>query len=258
MALIAMACYSTEENKKDECLEKTLESLSRTVDFNKHRLIISVNSIANDTLYLFSYFQDIIEEVIFNNSNLGTAQAINKVWQKRHEGEYIIKMDDDVVIHQTEWVDLMAEAIRRDNKIGIIGLKRRDLIQTTWHSDPHFRSSLKMLPHDAGQKWLYVEETGDIMGTCTMYNPALLDKIGYLRQIKKYGYDDNIACHRSHLAGFYNCFLTGIDIEHIDNGGTPYQDWKHKHSGECTQDFIKLVHDMIAGKESIYYNPFES
>ena len=264
MALIAMAVYSSKENKKDECLERTLGSLSKTVDFSKHQLVLSINGRTEETDNIISYYQTdtisrgIISEVIYNDSNLGTAEAVNKVIRLRKQNQHVIKMDDDVVIHQDGWVDEMEEAIRRDNKIGIIGLKRRDLIQTTWHPDPHFRSVLKMLPHEPGQKWLHVEETGDVMGTCTMYNPALLDKIGYLRQIKKYGYDDNIACHRSHLAGFYNCFLTGIDIEHIDNGGTPYQDWKQKHSGECTQDFIKLVHDMIAGKESIYYNPFEA
>lgn len=251
-----MAVYSTEENNKDECLQKTLSSLKETVDFTKHRLILSVNSHTEFTKSIFELYSDIISDIIWNDENVGTAEAINKVWKQRKELEAAIKMDDDVVIYKKDWVDFMEDAILRDNKIGIIGLKRRDLIQTTWHQDPHFRSELLMLPHNAGERWAYVEKTGDIMGTCTMYNPLLLDKIGYLKQIDKYGYDDNIACHRAHLAGFYNCFLIGVDIEHVDNGGTPYQDWKHKHSGECTQRYIRFVHDMINEKQSIYYNPF--
>ena len=199
---------------------------------------------------------NIISKVIYNDENIGTAEAINKIWRLREPGEAAIKMDDDVVIYKDGWVDLMEEAIGKDSKIGIIGLKRRDLIQTTWHDDPHFRSELVMLPHIPGDRWTYVERTGDIMGTCAMYSPALLDKIGYLKQIKKYGYDDNIACHRSHLAGFYNCFLIGVDIEHVDTGGTPYQTWKQRHSEECTAEYIRFIHAMIDGKEPIYYNPF--
>jgi len=260
MALIAMAVYSTDENKKDDCLSRTMQSLYDTVDFKKHRLILSVNAFTSRTMNGIirdHYERGIIEKVIYNDTNIGTAEAINKVWQHRKPGEHVIKMDDDVVIHQPGWVDLMEEAISRDPKIGIIGLKRKDLIQTTWHPDPQYKSELKMLPHKPGEKWITVEKTADIMGTCTMYNNALLDKIGYLKQLGLYGYDDNIACHRSHLAGFYNCFLNHIEIDHIDPGDTPYQAWKHKHSGESTEAYIKYIHAMVAGTESIYYNPFE-
>jgi GT2 family glycosyltransferase len=256
MSLLGMAVYSTAENKKDECLHKCLASLADTVDWKRHRLILSVNGATTTTHDLIRYYKWIISDVIYNTHNLGTAKAINLVWQRRLPDEHAIKMDDDIVIHQSGWIDLMEEAIARDSKIGIIGLKRRDLVQTTWHPDPHYRSQLIMLPHEPGQKWIHVERTDDIIGSCTMYNSELLKYIGYLRQIKQYGYDDNIACHRSHLAGFYNCFLNGIDIEHVDEGATDYQTWKHKHSAECTAAFIQLVKDFISGKESIYYNPF--
>jgi len=257
-ALIAMSVYSTEENQKDEYLEQTLDSLWKTVDFDHHRLILSVNGATEQTHDIIDNFGRIIHKVIWNEENIGTAEAINKVIHLREAGQHVVKIDDDVTIYRDGWIDLMQECIERDNQIGIIGLKRRDLIQTTWHPDTQYKSELVMLPHAAGQRWLYVERTPDIMGTCTMYNSALLDKIGFLRQIKKYGYDDNIACHRSHIAGFYNCFLIGVDIEHTDRGDTPYQDWKHKHSGECTAIYIQLIRDMVNGTESIYYNPFSN
>jgi thiaminase len=50
--------------------------------------------------------------------------------------------------------------------------------------------------------------------------------------------------------------LPQIEIDHIDNGGTPYQSWKEKHSGEVTQQVIREVNEYIAGTKSIYYNPF--
>lgn len=48
-----------------------------------------------------------------------------------------------------------------------------------------------------------------------------------------------------------------FEIDHIDNGDTPYQDWKHKHSGEVTQQVIREVNEYLAGTRPIYYNPYE-
>ncbi len=262
MALIAIAVHDTEENKRSEYTRRTIYSLLNTVDFDKHRLIISDNYSCAETAELYSelgnynLFGD-KALLIQNDKNIGTAEAINLAWQRRQPGEHCIKMDNDVVIHSAGWVEEMEEAITRDPKIGIIGLKRKDLIQTTWHPDPNYRSELLMLRHEPGQRWICVEQTPDIMGTCTMFNSNLLDKIGYMFQPSIYGYDDVLACHRSHLAGFYNCFLNHIEIDHIDPGGTAYSDWKHKHSGEHTEEMIRVFKSYVSGERSIYYNPFE-
>lgn len=44
MALIAMAVYDTEENKRAKLTYRTVECLLKTVDFNKHRLFIIDNA----------------------------------------------------------------------------------------------------------------------------------------------------------------------------------------------------------------------
>lgn len=252
-----MVVYSTEENRKDEYLAKTLLSLQATVDFTRHRLILSVNGRTDKTGDIVKCFGNIISDVIGNLENLGTAEALNKVIALRNPGEHVIKIDDDVVIHNGGWADLMEECVSVDPTIGVIGLKRKDLIQTPWHPDPQYRSELVLLAHTPGHKWLTVERTPDIIGTCTLFNSLLLDKIGYSRQPGKYGFEDNLMCHRSHLAGFYNCFLNHIDIDHIDEGAPSYQEWKAKHSSELFPEYHRLVHAMIKGEEPIYYTPFE-
>lgn len=258
MALIAMAVYCTEENKKDKYLKQALASIAYTVDFTRHRLMLSVNGYTNNTeLIMMDYHHVLGGPLIFNEENLGTAGAINKVIALRKSGEHVIKIDDDVVIHQRGWADLMEECVSVDPTIGVIGLKRKDLIQTPWHPDPQYRSELVLLPHTPGHKWLTVERTPDIIGTCTLFNSLLLDKIGYSKQPGKYGFEDNLMCHRSHLAGFYNCFLNHIDIDHIDEGAPVYNEWKAKHSSELFPEYHRLVHAMIKGEEPIYYNPFD-
>lgn len=258
MAIIGMAIYSTEENGKDEYLDKTLQSLKDTVDFSKHRLQVSVNAFTNITENLIrNKYRGIIDVTHWNKENLGTAEAINKIWRLRSKGENAIKMDDDVVIHTPDWLYLMEEAIRRDSNIGQIGLKRRDCGESPWNQDPFYKSELKMLYHQPGEKWITVEKVNHVMGTCVMHSAALLNKVGYLYQPKLYGFDDSFMSLRSRLSGFYNAFLTAVDIEHIDRGDTRYQKWKEDHANECWKAYHETIAEYKSGKRPLYYNPFE-
>ncbi len=256
MALIAMCCFDTTENKRTEYTRETLASIMQTVDLKKHRLVIIDNNSCDETKAVLKHFANYYSkkniEVITLPENIGTARAINQAWELRNKGEHAIKMDNDVVIYSSGWVDEMEEAIRRQPQIGIVGLKRKDLIQTTWHEDSNYRSELIMLPHIQGEKWITFEKTNDVIGTCTMFNSALLDKVGWSYQPGLYGYEDTLFCHRSHLAGFMNGFLNYIEIDHIDAGATPYQSWKEKHSSEHTNEMIRIFREYVTGKRNIY------
>jgi GT2 family glycosyltransferase len=263
MALIAMCCHDTEENGRTDLTKKTLQSIAKTVDLRKHRLaIIDNNSCAETKEYLERFREEvqwdvchvIRPKIITLPENIGTARAINLAWQQRKPGEHCIKMDNDVVIHYDGWVDEMEAAIANDPLIGQVGLKRKDCWEFPGHEHSDFKSELIMLPHTAGDKWRIVEKVKHVIGTCVMHSSALLDRVGYLYQPSLYGYDDVIMSHRCHLAGMYSCFLSHININHIDPGATEYQSWKEKHSGEQTQIVIDLVHRMIRGEQSIYFD----
>lgn len=254
--LIAMAVYSTATNKKDECLEKTLRSLARTVNYDVHTIALSINSYTEETQRILKKFDYMIDYVYYNRENKGTAAAINDIWKNRQPGQHCIKMDDDVVIHNPGWIEIMTEAIERDSSIGIIGLKRKDCIEKPEHPDPDYKSELMHVVQKPGEKWIVVEKVKHVMGTCQMYNSALLDKIGYLYQPSLYGYDDVLASWRSSILGFKNVHLPQIEIDHIDEGTTEYQGWKERHSGEQTQNVIQIVNEYLAGTKPVYYNPF--
>lgn len=258
-ALIAMCCFDTIENQRTELTEKTLLSLYETVDWRKHRLIIIDNNSCAKTKILLAekaglWFEerDIEWTVITLPENIGTARAINLAIRERKPNEHVIKIDNDVIIHQSGWADQLEEAIETDPLIGIIGLKRKDCIQNPNHPDPNFKSEL-MLLQGKYLRWQVIEKTADVMGTCTMFNSALLDKIGYSYQADFiYGYEDVLFCHRAHLAGFYNCFLPHIEIDHIDPGDTDYQKWKEKQAGLNTQKMIDIFKQYVNGERSIY------
>lgn len=255
-SLIGMAVYDTVENKRSLMTKETLSSINNTVNLNKHRLIVVDNGSCEETKAIFAAAKEVMDfELITNPTNVGTAKAINQAWRLREKGEHVIKMDNDVVIYQSGWADLLEEAISRQPKIGIIGLKRKDLAENpNLQIGDHYKSNLMMLPQERGQKWIVVEEVKHVMGTCQMYNYALIDKIGGLYQMEGiYGFDDSLASIRCSMAGFMNVFLPSVDIDHIDDGGTDYTEWKKKYAGQHMELFAKIKAEYISGDRDIFY-----
>jgi GT2 family glycosyltransferase len=255
MALIAMAVYDTAENKRTELTRETLLSLRETVDFSRHRLVVSDNGSILATRNVYELLSATMEfRLILNGKNVGTAAAINRAWALHRPNEVCVKMDNDVVIHHVGWLDEIEEVFQRDPSIGIVGLKRKDLEGNPNSDIPYYRSTLRMLPHDRGQRWIVVEEVNHIMGTCEALSPRLLDKIGYLDQMEGlYGFDDSLVSLRCHLAGFRTVFLPHIEIDHIDPGQSAYTDWKVRYVAEMMDRYNQRVAEYRSGARSLYY-----
>ncbi len=76
MALLIVAVYDTEENKRTPLTKRTLESFKETVDFSKHRLFCIDNNSCQETKDLLIEMQSIIPfTIITNDKNVGTAKA---------------------------------------------------------------------------------------------------------------------------------------------------------------------------------------
>lgn len=258
MSLIAMAVFDTVENNRTWMTRETLLSLYETVDFNKHRVFVIDNGSCEATKQLLQEMGRSIR-VITNETNVGTAKAINQAWALREPDEHLIKMDNDVVIHQEYWVELLEDVIARmdttEARAGIVGLKRKDCIESPNREPGDFyRSELIMTPAPLGHKWIVAEKVNHVMGTCQMYNHKLIDRIGGLYQMDGlYGFDDALAAIRCQVAGFHNYFLPEVVIDHIDPGDTKYQKWKEGYAGERMRQYNDLREKYINGKQSIYY-----
>lgn len=257
MALIAMCVYSTETNNKDEYLEKTLQSLKETVDFTKHRLQLSVNGYTEKTKELINKYSDIIERVHWNDTNLGTASGINKVWKGRKPNETLIKADDDFTVDTIGWVDLLELGIQRMEETtrpaGICCLKRKDLSERPDRTD-WGKSELVMTPSKSGERWLVLEDVHAAVGTCQAYNPKLIDKMGGLYQMGgTYAFDDSISSVRAKILGYHTYFIPEIPIDHWDRGDTPYQKEKQDYAGKMIPLYTQCVNDYKSGKKSVYH-----
>lgn len=265
--MLAMAIFDQEGTDRPIYTRDTLRSLLDTVDFRKHRIFLIDNNSCDLTKKFLAEFAGNFSSIgpfpeqnltiIHNQENLGTAKAINQALKHREPGENCIKMDNDVVIHYPGWIEEMEEALARLPKIGILGLKRNDLIESPLHPDPTWRSVIYQLPHEPGQRWIYFERVRGVMGTCTMYNHRLLDKIGFLYQPTIYGYDDSLISTRSEVAGFVNGFLPYIHIDHIDTGHdgkgkTEYQKWKEDSAVINARTAVEISEAYRDGTRSIY------
>lgn len=261
MALIAMAVYDTEENGRSGYTKRTLDHLlfENQIDWSKHRVIVVNNNSCEKTRLVLEYYNEHCDymELINLSENVGTARAINRAWGNRKDKEYLIKMDNDVIVYGDHWIDKMEEVLnigdRISPQIGILGLKRKDLIETPYRTDG-YQSQLIQLPHEIGERWHTVEIINHCMGTCQMYHHKLIDKIGGLEQLGGiYGLDDTIASAKSMIAGFCNAFLVGVDIDHIDTGeNAEYLKFKSEYVSTKFGELHQLINDYKTGKRHLF------
>jgi len=252
--LIVLVANDTPENDRSWMTGATLKSLWRMVDWSKHRLIVVDNASCEATHRLYERAHDWFPfEVLFNATNLGTAAAINRGWRLREPGEHCVKMDNDVVVYQAGWADWMEAVFWRDPTIGICGLKRKDLPECPWADRLEYKSTIRLLPHEAGETWIVVERVRHVIGTCCGFSSALIDQIGGLVQPGLYGFDDSLAAVRAKVAGFQSVFLPSIEIEHLDPGGDDYAKWKHVQAARYFQGVNSDVVMYEAGIKNIYH-----
>jgi GT2 family glycosyltransferase len=252
MALITMAVYDTEANDRTKFTKATLEGLVKTVNLFKHRVVVVDNASCQATKDLLEKYKDVFT-IITLPENVGTAKGINYAWRMREKEEYVVKCDNDVIIHDTMWVDKMEDAMRREPKIGILGLKRKDLEESPDNPNMWYRSRITFLPKEKHEDWVAFEETQHCMGTCQMYSPQLLEKIGYLVQPSIYGFDDSLASFRARVGGFKVGFLLGISIDHIDTGENLYQKEKERIASDDFAKYNEMIKGYKEGTLSIYH-----
>jgi GT2 family glycosyltransferase len=282
-ALIGMPSFITKENDRGWQAMATMRSISKTTDLSKHKFFV-IDDKSEE--WAKDIYQEFIEtdpqgkkvEFIFNETNVGTARSVNRAIAKRLPGQSVIKVDSDVEFLDCDWADRMEDTVARFPRVneeikrlappemkdkvrtvpplGVLGCKRIDLAQTPWsHPYDWWHSQTLMVPHKAGEDWLFVELSHDILGTAVMYTSDLIDKIGYLYQPMRYAWDDAAYNIRAMVAGFSCGFVHTVRIRHIDPGTTPYQKWKETTARDSMGEYDRLVAGYKSGTIPVYYGP---
>lgn len=257
MALIAMAVYDTQENERASFTRATLRALANSAALMGHRFFVIDNASCEETKRLLQEKSTGMDfTLITNDQNVGTARAINQAWEKRTPGEVCIKIDNDVVIKDDNWVEQMEQVFQKMPRAGIVGLKRKDLEQHPDHPNLFYKTDLSFMKREKGNPWTLLEKSEDIMGTCVAHSPKLLDAIGFYYQFGEvYGFEDALMSLRSRKAGFFNYFLPSIEIEHIDEGGLPYNKEKEEMAGRALAKYTSLAREYSSGRRPLYHGP---
>ncbi len=254
MSLIIVPVYDTVENGRTEYTEQSLNNILDTVDLYTHTLFIADNGSCESTQKIYGdIYKRFIKHfppkrlIIFRiGRNEGISAAMNYGLRTRKEGQYVIKHDNDIIVKQCGWVEEMEGAMKVEPNIGLCGFKRKDCWEHPGRNDA-FKSELFMLPHKEGERWIIGEKTENVIGSCVMHNPLLLDKIGYYKTPSVYGFADKLLSMRSLKAGFINCFLPHIEIEHLDPMDSPYQREKEGMVAGLWDEFNRMKQEIEEG-----------
>jgi len=257
-----------------EQVKQALESWVTNFNSALFDLIVVDNHSEDSTWNFLRRFSEKVPCCVVRLSrNFGTAPALNLGWKLRHPEQHVIKADSDIVVRTPGVLKRMIAVADHCSAIGILGLRRPDLIEHPAHPDPFYRSQFAGLK--IGSTIYVLEFVHHVMGSFTLYNKAVLPDFGYLYQFQDersgpaYGYDDALACFRMRALGKSVAFLrswaddllTSVEIEHVDPGestGDPflcrYTRWKQQEAERVMERYKQLARQFLDGVRSSYYD----
>jgi len=259
-------------NRKDQ-VKQALESWVTNFDSALFDLVIVDNHSEDNTWdFLCHFAEEVPCCVVRLSKNFGTAPALNLGWRLRRPEQHAIKADSDIVVKTQGVLKHMIAVADRYPEIGILGLRRSDLIEHPDHPDPFYRS--KFVGLAVGSTIYVLEFVHHVMGSFTLYNKAALPDFGYLYQFQDerdgpaYGYDDALACFRmraigksvAYLRSWFSNHLNVIEIEHVDPGESTgddflcrYTRWKQEEARRTMDRYRELAKEFLDGTRSPYY-----
>lgn len=267
--LLASVTYN-----RRELVQKSLESWLRTIPVKLANWWLVDNGSEDGTAEWVKELALLYPHIsaILLSKNLGTAMALNLAWREAQEGQHLVKADSDIVINTHGFMERTLVTLKAIPRLGILGLRRKDLIERPDHPDPWYRSQYLDLEFD--DETIHLELANHIMGSFTIYNSTILKDFGYLDQLQSerwpkpaYGFDDSLACFRMMALGCARAFLLGwddvtIDIDHVDPGegngsdswSVDYTIWKQQEAGQWMRRYQERAQEYLDGKVSPHYS----
>ena len=193
----------------------------------------------------------------FNSENLGTAKAINSIWEQRTPTQHCMKIDSDVLWPEVGWYSRMREVFDYTDNVGIVALRRDDIWERTDHPDPFYRTRIMEIVRKDGTIFK-IEISNHTLGTTWLVRSSLLNSIGALKQPGLYGFDDSLYCLRAKIKDFASVFVLGVPIIHNDKGeaagdkNAKYTRWKLDSAGVAMAGFEQLRDAYQSGERDPY------
>ena len=186
--MISLKVSDTETNGRVSLTKRTIESLDRTVDWSKHRLVINDNSRCRETQELYD---DLPMPAVILRELPGSE------WTFRRTGEHAIRIASGAVISSPGWVDVIEGILDADEEIGVIGL--RGILDDTGPGEEMREPEWQVLATPFESKWFFVRGVEWLQAICIAYSSALLRVL----------FDSDVSVEDL-ASGFKSCILLDI------------------------------------------------
>jgi O-antigen biosynthesis protein len=193
-----------------------LESIIRITDYHPFELIVVD---ANSTDGTLEYLHSIPEvRVVRLEKNYPYSYSLNRGIEVA-KGEYLCFLNNDTLIVQPEWLNILIECVRNDEKIGIVGprLGRPDLLNSTRGDE--WQCARFIMPNGNHTNiWPSnnrVTPCTYVVGACFLLKSELVCRVGLFDEGFLFAYDDADYCLRTWKAGKKVVCNTSSTVIHL-------------------------------------------
>jgi GT2 family glycosyltransferase len=166
-------------------------------------------------------------EILTNDSNVGAIVGRNQAME-RACGEYLVFVDNDVLVRDRDWLEKLRSALDSDPQVAIVSAKLlfpwapHDLEFAGCAVTPNGR--IRYLgrgePGDAPEHNVQ-KEVQCVISACTMFRRGLVDEIGMLDEVfSPVQYEDLDFCYRARAAGYRVLYVPTAAMYHYEHTTT--------------------------------------
>jgi GT2 family glycosyltransferase len=209
-----------------EILRQCLDSLINNINVSNEIIVIDAGS-TDGTLDYLKHLSDI--RLVCDEGLLGQAKSLNRVFRSLKSKYVCWLSDDNIVIHGM--LDTAVKIMERDPKIGLVGLKVRD-VSGSHASSPYL-----------GGIW----QSGILTCNQGTLRTSLVQKLGgFDEEFRDYGIDGDLTT-RVLLEGYKVVFTKKVAIHHLrDHESDSWTDSSgRKHKMERAQELYRQKYEEL-------------
>ena len=206
--------------KKHNILWQIFSSLKKTAYENYKIVMADDNSTDKSVEYVRKHFKNV--EIVINDVNGGFSKNNNnaiKYVMHKYEPDYIVLMNNDIIISDTLWLSKLVKVAESDPKIGIVGCK---LVYPTGRIQ---HAGMEIGYYGArnigrGQKdylqFDYIKEIEGVTFAAVLIDKKTIEKVGLLDENFFMGFEDVDYCIRTTKARFKIYYVGNVKLIHLE------------------------------------------
>ena len=201
-----------------------LSSLKKTAYENYSVVLADDKSTDNSATYVKKIFPKV--DVVVNKTNGGFSKNNNNAIMyaiKRYNPEYVLLLNNDIIINKREWLTGLIETIAADKKAGIEGCRLVYPNGRIQHAGLSIGDNVPLLPPYnklAGvadnKKYDKVSYASGVTGAAMLISKDVIGSIGLLDENFYMGHEDVDYCLRATNAGFKIIYNGRVKLTHLE------------------------------------------